>query len=920
MLKSVWVTWPALAKFGSVGVTVALISLAIEREGLFRDNLIDFEDYDTLNAEIICDERSRIARTEDGTCNILENPVEGSVYRRFGRNVQLEAAYAETEQDTLLTPNPRDVSNTLMARGDELKPARSLNFIASAWIQFMTHDWFSHGPNKTDDFIEFPLPEGDVLGSGTMSVQRTMPDYDRSAEDDAQYPATYRNVNTHWWDGSQLYGSDKATSDKIRSFVDGKLIVKSDKTLPQQADGKPVTGFSDNWWVGLSMLHQLFVLEHNAIAERLKQEYPEQTDQWLYDKARLANAALIAKIHTIEWTPAVLANPILERGMHANWYGLIGTREGRDGYQNWVRNFAAGLAQNDAFIQSVLGFNPDLAGKMDKLDFVEQALGGLAGSRESDNAGTPFTLTEEFVAVYRMHPLMRDDVQVFDIGSNIQRKRIPIQDTRNGDAEDVMAEEGADRLWYSMGITYPGALTLKNYPEFLRNLSIPMVGNIDLASIDILRDRERGVPRYNEFRRQIKLKPIERFEDLTSDPAILEELKRLYNDDVEQIDTLVGQLAETVRPEGFAFGETSFQIFLMNASRRLLTDRFYTKDYTPEMYTQVGYDWVENNGMKDVVLRHFPQLVDSMSAVENVFKPWGIDMPEDYDNWTACKKQQRLWGSGVQRTRFTENELPALEKVDALKLVSKILSDKVNRVGDVAPAGYTKPIHAHGVMAPVSFTAVPGTPYTGLFEGSDCGLLRLSVTGDPADRGFAPGLAWKAFVDGEQSQNVSALYTLSGQGDNHNFFANELSQYVSVESNETLFSTFLFSFVSSKPTRLMVDAMAQVDQEGNAISGANAPTQIYFVPNPVLKAQFEGTTNDFRKDLMSLPAGTKLYDVYATSEYIRSSIFPSLNKRYADSRRNSAIKIGEMTLTEAMAASSFGDSGVFFKHQRYEDR
>ncbi|HBC17586.1 MAG TPA: hypothetical protein DC022_02250, partial [Alcanivorax sp.] len=59
-------------------------------------------------------------------------------------------------------------------------------------------------------------------------------------------------------------------------------------------------------------------------------------------------------------------------------------------------------------------------------------------------------------------------------------------------------------------------------------------------------------------------------------------------------------------------------------------------------------------------------------------------------------------------------------------------------------------------------------------------------TGDPSDRGFAPGLALKLLVDGKRSENVSALYTLSGQGDNHNIFANELSNYVQAEVNETL--------------------------------------------------------------------------------------------------------------------------------------
>ena len=163
MATSVWVTWPALTKFGTLGVIAGLLTLAVEREKLFENNLIDVEDWEARNAEIVCDERSLTARTEDGTCNILSNPAEGAANIRFGRNVAREASYGET--DTLLTPNPRDISNSLMAR-DEFKPAASLNFIAASWIQFMTHDWFDHGPGTTDNAISVPLPAGDPLGSG----------------------------------------------------------------------------------------------------------------------------------------------------------------------------------------------------------------------------------------------------------------------------------------------------------------------------------------------------------------------------------------------------------------------------------------------------------------------------------------------------------------------------------------------------------------------------------------------------------------------------------------------------------------------------------------------------------------------------------------------------------------------------------
>ena len=624
----------------------------------------------------------------------------------------------------------------------------------------------------------------------------------------------------------------------------------------------------------------------------------------------------MAKIHTVEWTPAVIANPVTERAMYANWWGLQGSGPNRDKYQDEARMLQADLASSNSFVLRILGIDGSQTGS----SAIDHALAGIVGSTNPNNYGVPYTLTEEFVAVYRMHPLMRDKVDVYDIGSNVIARSVPLQNTRDRDAENLLNGEHPERMWYSFGITNPGSLTLNNYPNFLRNLSIPLVGNIDLATIDVLRDRERGVPRYNEFRREIGLNPITKFEDLTKDPATLANLKRVYGNDIEKIDTLVGMLAETVRPDGFAFGETAFQIFIMNASRRLMTDRFYTKDYRPEIYTAEGLAWVENTTMVDVIRRHNPQLESSLVGVQNAFKPWGLNIPADYETWPAKAKQDNLWVNGAMRTQYAEGQLPAIPPVNVGGLISSVLWKKVQTKSDVAPAGYEKAMHPNGVMAKVKFTTVAGHPYTGLFQGAENGLLRLSVAGDPAKNGFQPGLAWKAFVDGKPSQNVSALYTLSGQGSNHNFFANELSQFVLPETNDTLGTTLLFSLVSLKPTLLRVDDMAEVTLTGQAVSSVKSPTQIYFVPKPELRNVFSTSAHDFRNDLVTLAAGTKLYDVYATSMEIKTSILPSTNRSYAQQRRNSAVKIGEMELTSPFIASSFGDNGVFFKHQRSEDK
>jgi hypothetical protein len=148
---------------------------------------------------------------------------------------------------------------------------------------------------------------------------------------------------------------------------------------------------------------------------------------------------------------------------------------------------------------------------------------------------------------------------------------------------------------------------------------------VDMGAIDILRDRERNVPRYNEFRRALRLKPIASFDDLTDDAGDVKLLKEIYGDrpsDVEKLDLVVGTLAEKDRYAGFAFGNTPFYIFALMASRRLMSDPFYSDYFTPEVYTPEGIDWVQKQRMVDVIARHYPELKPKLKGVQNAFRPW----------------------------------------------------------------------------------------------------------------------------------------------------------------------------------------------------------------------------------------------------------------------------------------------------------
>jgi hypothetical protein len=129
------------------------------------------------------------------------------------------------------------------------------------------------------------------------------------------------------------------------------------------------------------------------------------------------------------------------------------------------------------------------------------------------------------------------------------------------------------------------------------------------------------VPRYCEFRRLLRLRAPASFEELTDDPELARQMSRLYGGDVEKVDLMVGMYAERL-PEGFAFSDTAFRIFILMASRRLNSDRFLTDDFTPAVYTAPGMQWLADNTMASVILRHYPQLRPALRSATNAFTPW----------------------------------------------------------------------------------------------------------------------------------------------------------------------------------------------------------------------------------------------------------------------------------------------------------
>ena len=629
----VWTNWYTAGERlpGPLRKWAQILRLAYMRETLFENNLVrpypDGAKTGYVEGALEPPEWAKRWRSADGSWNYLikdpdgrYDPMVGAAYTRFFRNVgdDLGLAGIHPSPDPATDPvSVREVSRRMLSAKGERKTVPFLNLWAAAWIQFQNSDWVSHGSNDSTRWAQIPLAADDPLrsyGIDHLKIHPSDPDPTRRPEDEG-LPPTFLNEVTHWWDGSQLYGSDWETQQRLRSMEGGKLRMTDTATLPtDEKTGTELTGFTRNWWVGVGLLHTLFAREHNAICDMLAEHHPDWDDETLFQTSRLINAAVMAKIHTVEWTPAILPNHSLNDGMMSNWYGLMTNAFG--GKHKHV---------------------------LEDIPITSRELGGIVGNPQGTFA--KYGLSEEFTAVYRMHSLLPDVVNIVDLDGT-PKEDVPLGRTRHANSPRMIHEYGMESLARTFGEQAPGALVNNNYPASMQDLSLPGIGVMDMGSVDLYRDRERGVPTYNQLRREIGLKPIHSFDELIDDPDVVAELRDIYGtdsegrDNVDHMELLIGTLTEAHRPTAFGFGETLFQIFILNASWRLLGDRFYTDDYRAEVYTEAGLAWVDEASFKSVLLRNIPDLASTgLANISNAFEPWDEGrLSEERHPLRACTK------------------------------------------------------------------------------------------------------------------------------------------------------------------------------------------------------------------------------------------------------------------------------------------
>jgi len=341
----------------------------------------------------------------------------------------------------------------------------------------------------------------------------------------------------------------------------GRLKTSAGKLLPFNEDGLPNAGGTSsalflagdvraNEQVGLTAMHTLFMREHNRLANEIRALNPDFSGDDVYQSARRIVGAQMQVITYREFLPLMLGPEALAP---------------YDGYDETVDPSIGNLFSTAAYRFGHSLLSPQVL-RLDENN-EETVEGHLALRAAFFN---PLRLVDEG----GIEPLLRGlaaqtceelDLQIVD-------------DVRN----------------------------------FL--FGPPGAGGLDLASLNIQRGRDHGLPGYNEVRSALGLAPATSFADISADPDVQARLAAAYAS-IELVNAWVGGLAEDHLPNAMV-GELFLVVTKDQFERLRDGDRFWYQ----RVFRGRELEELEGTRLSDIIRRNStvgPELARDVFRVGN---------------------------------------------------------------------------------------------------------------------------------------------------------------------------------------------------------------------------------------------------------------------------------------------------------------
>ncbi len=486
----------------------------------------------------------------------------GSVFVQLFRIVLPDYSDGISEMSGSGRPSPREISNVVLSQDTSIVNELGATDYLWQWGQFLDHDIdLTDGTDPVEN-ENIMVPVGDIFfdpeSTGTAFIEFNRSLYDKNSGTGTGNPRQQLNEITAWIDASNIYGSDTDRASALRTNDGTGMMKMQNNLLTFNTEGFPNAGgdgedlfFSGdvraNEQVGLTVMHTLFSREHNRLATIIVEENPELTGDEIYEEARKIVGAQMQVISYNEFLPALLGEGI---------------------------------------IAEYKGYNPEINSNIAN-EF------STASYRFGHSALSPTLLR------------LNEDNEVIPEGNLALRDAFfnPSRIIDEGGIEPLLRGLAAQECQKIDN------LIIDDVRNFL--FGPPGAGGFDLASLNIQRGRDHGLPGYNQVRTEIGLNPVNSFTEISSDPEIQKQLEEAYVD-INDIDLWVGGLSEDPL-QGSHLGELFTILVAMQFEAIRDGDRFwYELEFSGDELEEL-----QNTRLSDIIRRN-TLIGDEIQ--DNVFK------------------------------------------------------------------------------------------------------------------------------------------------------------------------------------------------------------------------------------------------------------------------------------------------------------
>ena len=294
----------------------------------------------------ICNQIAQfLYRTIDGTCNNLQQPLQGAANTPFQRLIPgfyengIEAPRGRLQAEHTVAGNTSRIINIgpfdppipsarLISQSvvhDCEIDEKTFTHILMQWGQFLDHDMDRspqlEGTCQTCDITDICEPihileDDPVFGDGRgttsdgqcLSFRRSIPSCSNNTLGSFS-PREQLNAITSYIDGSHIYGSDDEISSSLRD-MDGLLNIGAGNNLPssscEMGECFQAGDVRVNEHVGLVTIQTLWIREHNRIATQFKTMNPFWSSEHVFQETRKLVGAILQKITYEDYLTKVL--------------------------------------------------------------------------------------------------------------------------------------------------------------------------------------------------------------------------------------------------------------------------------------------------------------------------------------------------------------------------------------------------------------------------------------------------------------------------------------------------------------------------------------------------------------------------------------------------------------------------------------